>query len=98
MSKIFVRILSELDCEWEGLAPVYRLYINDELFSERTFAWCNEYLEENLQIEAEPGEYKLRYELVKPTLAKLKIGNLTVAHGPVDIIDNLNFRIRDEIA
>jgi hypothetical protein len=93
MAKQFVRILSNIDCEWEGLSPIYRLYVNDELFSERTWIWTDSTLEENLQIEAEPGDYKLYYELLSPNLAKLKVGNLSVEYGPVEIIDNTHFRI-----
>ena len=93
MTKQFVRILSNIDCEWEGLSPIYRLYVNNELFSERTWIWTDSKLEENLQIEAEPGDYTLRYELLTPNLASLKIGNLTVAHGSAEIIDNTHFRI-----
>jgi hypothetical protein len=93
MSKSYVRVLSKIDCEWEGLNPVYRLYVNDELFSERTWRWTDSILEEIIQVEAEPGEYTLRYELVEPHLAQLKVGALTVDYGPAQAIGNLNFRI-----
>lgn len=93
MSKQFVRILSNIDCNWEGLSPTYRLYVNDELFSERTWIWTDTMLEENLQVEANPGVYELKYELVSPHLATLNIGSLHVEHGPAEIIDNTHFRI-----
>lgn len=93
MAKQFVRILSNIDCEWEGLSPIYRLYVNDELFSERTWIWTDSTLEENLQIEAEPGDYTLYYELLSPNLASLKVGSLSVDHGPAEVIDNTHFRI-----
>lgn len=93
MSKTFVRVLSKIDCEWEGLSPTYRLFLNDELFSERTWIWTDRYLEEALQVEAGPGTYTLRYELVPPHLATLHVGELTVNHGPAEVIDNTTFRI-----
>ena len=93
MAKKFVRILSNIDCDWEGLSPVYRLYVNDELFSERTWIWTDSSLEENLQIDAEPGDYTIRYELIEPNLATLKIGSLSVDYGPAEIVDNTHFRI-----
>lgn len=93
MAKKFVRILSNIDCDWEGLAPIYRLYVNDELFAERTWRWTDCALEENLQIEANPGEYTIRYELLSPNLATLRVGNLSVAYGPAEIVDNTHFRI-----
>ena len=93
MSQHFVRILSKIDCDWEGLSPVYRLYVNDELFAERTWIWTDNYLEEALQVEAEPGTYTIRYELVRPNLANLKILGLSVNYGPAEVIDNTTFRI-----
>jgi hypothetical protein len=93
MTKQFVRILSNIDCEWEGLSPIYRLYVNDELFSERTWIWTDSTLEENLQIEAEPGVYTLRYDLLSPNLAQLKVGSLSVDYGPAEVIDDTHFRI-----
>jgi hypothetical protein len=93
MSKQFVRILSKIDCEWEGMSPIYRLYVNDELFTERTWVWTDTALEENLQVEAEPGVYEVRYELLSPNLARLKVGSLSVDFGPAEILDNTHFRI-----
>lgn len=93
MSKQYVRVLSKIDCEWEGLNPVYRLYVNNELFSERTWRWADSYLEEVIQVEAEPGDYSLYYELVPPHLARLKIGELEVDYGPAQILNNTTFRI-----
>ena len=36
MTKQFVRVLANVNCEWEGLNPVYRVYVNDELFAEHS--------------------------------------------------------------
>ena len=66
MEKKFVRVLADVNCEWEGLSPIYRVYVNDELFAERIWTWTDQYLEENLQIEAPVGDYLLRWELVPP--------------------------------
>ena len=52
MTKKFVRVVSDVYCTWEGLAPTYRVYVNDELFTERTWIWTQDYLEEMLQIQA----------------------------------------------
>jgi len=89
----FVRILADIDCEWEGLNPIYRVFVNDELFIERTWAWPDQYLEEMLQIEAVPGEYELRWELVPPHLAQLTAKNIRVDLGPGQIINENILRI-----
>lgn len=93
MTKHFVRVLADVNCEWEGLNPVYRVYVNDELFAERTWWWTTEYLEEILPIEAEPGEYQLRWELVPPHLAQLTVQNIRVDLGPGTMVDNSTLRI-----
>jgi hypothetical protein len=95
MDKKFVRVVANVDCEWEGWNPVYRVYVNDELFAERTWRWTDCYLEENLQINAEPGEYQLRWELVPPHLAKLSVTDLRIEYGP-GLIQDQKLRILDE--
>lgn len=82
MEKRFVRAVFEVDCEWEGINPVYRIYVNDELFAERTWRWTDCYLRENLQIEAHPGRYHVRLEPVGPQIAKFVTRNYGVDAGP----------------
>jgi hypothetical protein len=98
MTKKFVRVLADVHCAWEGLDPVYRVYVNDELFAERTWRWGDSCLEEMLQIEAEPGKYTLRWELVPPHLAQLTVQNVRVDFGPGNIKNNTVLRIVDEAA
>ena len=87
--KQFVRVLCDVDCTWAGQPPVYRVYVDDEMFTERTWKWTNEYLEEMLQIEAEPGEYLITYELLDPTSATLHVNNMRVDHGPGRVNNNV---------
>ena len=94
MNRKFVRVLADIDCEWEGLNPIYRVYVNDELFAERTWLWTDYCLEELLQIEAAPGEYQLLWELVPPHLAKLIVKNVRVDYGDGTISNNKLLRIR----
>ena len=89
MNKKFVRVLADVHCDWEGLNPTYRVYVNDELFTERTWRWTTEYLEEMLQIEAVPGNYNLRWELVPPHLAQLQVKNIRVNYGPGEVKNNM---------
>jgi len=79
---VFVKAVFDLDCDWEGLPPVYRIYVNDELFTERTWCWTDQYLEEILQIQAPPGQYQVRVEPVGPNLAHFRATNHRVEYGP----------------
>jgi hypothetical protein len=92
MDKKFVRVLADVYCDWEGLDPIYRVYVNNELFAERTWRWTDSFLEEMLQIEAEPGDYDLRWELVPPHLAQLQVENIRVDYGS-GIVENNKIRI-----
>jgi hypothetical protein len=78
----FVKVSFDIDCKWKrGPAPAYRVYVNDELFTERTWIWQGYYLNEMLQISAAPGEYRVRVEAVQPIGGKFKTRNYRVDHG-----------------
>jgi hypothetical protein len=82
----------DLHCKWERSPPMYRLYVNDELFSERNYIWqAGEYLRENLILRAPSGNYKIRIET--PSKFNFKLRNLRCTHGKAQIINNENFRI-----
>jgi len=83
MEKQFVQVSCNVHVDWSGAqAPAYRLYINDELFTERSWKWRGYFLEELIQIEAVPGKYRIKYELVQPHRAVLSITNMRVVQGP----------------
>ncbi len=82
MNTKFVKVSFDIDCKWKkGTSPAYRVYVNDELFAERTWIWRGYYLNEMLQISAAPGEYRVRVEAVQPIGGKFKTRNYQVAYG-----------------
>jgi len=76
-----VSVITDVYCVWEGSPPIYRLYVRDELFTERTWIWEHEYLTENIHICAEPGDYEIRYEILTDKSASISLRNLRVTHG-----------------
>lgn len=82
MATHFIRAVFDLDCDWQGLPPVYRIYVNDELFAEREWRWTDCYLEEILQIQAVQGRYTVHLEPVGPQIASFRCTNHRVEHGP----------------
>ena len=74
MDTVFVKLNVDLKCQWEGLPPDYRIYVDDEMFTERTYRWEEPfYLNEILQVEAEPDRvYWVRLEPVGPQLATFR--------------------------
>jgi len=77
-----VIVLCDVDIVYSGESPVYRLYVGSELFTERTWIWPNEYLTENITIEAPYGLYQIKYELLPHPNAVISVTNAKVISGP----------------
>lgn len=82
MKRRFVKVQCEVYCTGWTDPPVYRAFVNDELFCERTWVWHDQHLEESFQILAKPGKYKIRYELMSGSQAALQQLNWQVIDGP----------------
>lgn len=87
MESNFVTVSFDIYCHWQGIPPIYRIYVSDELFSERTWIWTENYLTEILQIKAPPGKYSVRLESVGPNLAEFRVTNFAIKHGPARWLD-----------
>ena len=110
VNKQFVKVLMDIHCEWAGTAPSYRVFVNDELFTERTFIWRDRYLTEMLQISAEPGVYQVRVEplpcdpkkfavhnsKIEFSSSQFDITNYQIEHGPAQWISNGILEIKNE--
>ena len=83
MQTEFVSVRCDVHIKWKsGPPPRYRCYVNNELFTERTWIWKDKYIEENIQIQAEPGSYEVQYELLDSEYCKIKVHNLRIETGP----------------
>jgi hypothetical protein len=96
MDNRFVQACFDLHCDYQGLAPVYRVLLNGELFAEREWRWPDAYLTEQLQISAPPGDYQLEIVQVSPAQARFRVEKQLVVHGPADWVDRHTLRIRDK--
>jgi len=85
MKTYFVRVDCDVKANLIGDPLRYRLYVADELFTERTWIWDNAYLEESLSIQAVPGQYPIRLETVDPQSGQITIDNFRV-QGPGQIL------------
>lgn len=83
MSKFYVKVACDLDIEWSGsTAPVYRVYVNEELFTERAWLWRNHNAVEIIQIHAPSGKYVISHQLVNPRNTVMNVSNFRVLEGP----------------
>lgn len=86
MDTKFVKV--QLDIHGDTLGSMYRIFVKDELFAERTWIWESQYLEEVLQISAPPGLYEVQLVPVESHSGGFFITNREVVHGPAQWIDN----------
>jgi len=93
MQTEFVKVKFDIFCDWEGTPPIYRVFVNDELFTERTYIWHDVYLAEMLQIQAPPGQYKIRVKSAGPVKNKFKVRNRRIETGPGVWIDDETLEI-----
>jgi hypothetical protein len=93
-----VVIKADVSVTWQGDPPNYRIYIGSEMFTERTWIWQEQYLEEMLIVHALPGKYNLRWELVPPAQGKIEVKNIRIEHGAdhAHLNKNTQLRITDE--
>jgi hypothetical protein len=88
MQTEFVKLKFDVFCDWRDVPPVYRIFVNNELFVERTFIWRDEYLSEMLQISAPPGQYTIQLCALHKKTGKIRIRNRSVDYGPARWIDD----------
>ena len=81
MKRRSVMVCADVTVTWQGEPPNYRVYVGDELFTERTWIWQEQYLQETLVVNAFPGKYNLRWELVPPAQGKIQVANVRIMHG-----------------
>ena len=92
MNTSFTKIEFDLYCEWRTNPPAYRVYVNDEMFTERTYIWQGgQYLTELLQLSAPAGQYKVRVENLGS--GSFKMRNMRCTVGNASVIDNETFEV-----
>ena len=98
MNRRSVVVRADVSVDWQGDPPRVRIYVGKELFTERTWVWREQYLEEMLVVNAPPGKYNLRWELVPPSQGTIEVKNIRIEHGSdhAYIKKNSQLRITDE--
>lgn len=59
-------ITVDVYASWSDVAPVYRIYVDSDLLTERTFPWPGHeaYVQENVIVDLDPGTHSLRVEQI----------------------------------
>jgi hypothetical protein len=74
---------------WNTHPPVYRIYLNDDLLTERTFRWpgYQVFIKEHMVCILEPGIHKLRIENAS-SHGSFRIDNLNINNSGAQIHPN----------
>lgn len=75
-----VVISVDILCAWTVTPPVYRLYIDEDLLTERTYIWSNpdQYVKEHIIANLEPGIHTLKLVSATPGFKNFQYQNFTV--------------------
>lgn len=97
MRNKFVKFSFDLFCDWKRQPPTYRIYVNNELFTERSYIWGGtQYLQEVLQLSAPPGKYSIRIDNLGDPECQFKIRNLNIDSGTARVIDSKTIEVSNE--
>jgi hypothetical protein len=75
----YAELKFDVHCYYDNQSPRYRVYVDDDLMTERTFVWReDQYIEETVIIEAPVGTHKLRIENIDPHLGTFTVDRIMV--------------------
>jgi hypothetical protein len=79
-----VSIVVDVWCQYNGECPVYRIYVDNDLLTERTFIWNTDtqFIREHIEVNLMPGEHWVTVEHTAGD-AKFRIENVQVDGVPV---------------
>lgn len=75
-----VSISVDIFSAWREIPHAYRIYIDNDLLTERTYIWNNseQFIKEHIIVNLEPGIHKLRLESVDPKFKGFTVGYMAV--------------------
>jgi hypothetical protein len=83
-------ITIDVYCNWVVTKYAYRVYVDDDLLTERTYAWNNptQFIRERILVNLEPGEHTIRVEPVNPLFKWFRYENVHINNQPTPIVNN----------
>lgn len=91
----YIQAVFDVVCYWERQPPIYRIYVNNELFAEREWRQpSGSRLQQILQLNVPLGKYDMRLESVGANPGQFQISNCKIAHGPAVWKDNFRIWVR----
>jgi hypothetical protein len=76
-----VSISVDVWCDYDDFVkPAYRVYVDSDMLTERTFIWksASQYIREHIEVNLETGSHYLTIENLTPEMAVYRIENLQI--------------------
>ena len=88
-----LKITVDVYCEWDITPPIYRVYVDDCLLTERTYIWknFNAFIKENLIVNLEQGTHSLKIESVnwpEKSTSKFRLDNFCINEKSHQLVNN----------
>lgn len=85
-----VAISIDVYCDWMGQPEPYRIYVDNDLLTERTYLWNNpgQFVRENIIVFLEPGEHTVRVEPVNPGFPGFRYENFLLNNQIISPVNN----------
>jgi hypothetical protein len=97
-ASIYGTIQFDLQCDYDGDPPAYRVYVGNkqnqkELFTERNYIWKEpQFLTEILQLNLPAGEYYVLIESLDEN-ANFRCGDIQSIKGPIKELGGNSFEV-----
>ena len=88
----------DVKCHWSENPPIYRIYIDGDLITERTFGWpgYDTFLRENIICNLDSGIHNINIENCSPNGSFL-LENFEMKENPNPLHPNLSTSIPDQL-
>lgn len=75
-----LRIEVDVLCDWQSEPQAYRLYINNDLYTERTYIWRNpnQWVREILVAQLESGQHTIKVQSVNSEFNGFRLANFAI--------------------
>jgi len=83
-----IEIRAEIRCMYSYNNPSYRVYVDGDLITERSWVWNHEntLIEEQMWVNIEPGHHEIRvFSADNPRSTRFRIGTVCVNGRPVHV-------------
>lgn len=87
-----VKLSVDVMCNWLGYNPAYRIYVDGDLITERTYRWNNdhEFVREHILVYLNAGTHTLKLEKVRnrDSLSDFDLKNFAINDQPAELVKN----------